>query len=139
MSRRKPFAPNPSSEVLNVHVFVIRECIALFFQWQHPYSTLVDRDVVLADTSWDSGHEKYGAPALIYAACALGALMSHDQNIRHLADLFVTSAEGIIFGNELWRADITTSQALLLCSIFEAGKGNVSKSWMLSGKPTIVD
>lgn len=60
--------------------------------------------------------------------------MSHDQDIRNLADLFATSAEEIISGSGFWRTDMATSQALLLNSVFEAGKGNVSKSWMLSGK-----
>lgn len=96
---------------------------------------MVDRDAFLADFSVDSGCGSSSpcSPALLYSICALGALMSHDQNINELADLFSASAEEAIADAPFGRASILTSQAMMLCAVFESGTGNVSKAWIYSG------
>lgn len=112
---------------------VFRECIQLFFDWQLPYSTLVDRDAFMHD--WSSGSESGSdfSPPLLHAICALGALMSQDQNIRLLADLFAATANDELSVESCWVPRLATCQALLLCAVFDLGRGDSSKAWMNSG------
>ncbi|KAL6242762.1 hypothetical protein RBB50_010408 [Rhinocladiella similis] len=116
------------SNISSIPGLVMQECIDLFFQWQRPFCRMLDRDSILSRTS--SITEPMSG--LIHAVCALGALMSHDQNIKHLASLFISAAEKEI-ANSFHTLDVTTAQTFLLCAVFESGRGNVSKGWMYSG------
>ncbi|KIW77093.1 hypothetical protein Z517_09539 [Fonsecaea pedrosoi CBS 271.37] len=134
--KSKPVLPAKAPLVDNIASIpkvVIQECITLFFRWQHPFCTLVDRDALLQDCRH---HPRTPIPrlsALLHVVCALGALMSDDHNVRELADPFAASAEDAATNNSFWCPHIATSQTLLLCSVFAAGKGKVSKAWMYSG------
>ncbi|KAH0829762.1 hypothetical protein FOPE_10154 [Fonsecaea pedrosoi] len=128
-----PAKPPLVDNIASIPKVVIQECITLFFRWQHPFCTLVDRDALLQDCRH---HPRTPIPrlsALLHVVCALGALMSDDHNVRELADHFAASAEDAVTNNSFWRPHIATSQTLLLCAVFAAGKGKVSKAWMYSG------
>ncbi|KIW25811.1 uncharacterized protein PV07_08954 [Cladophialophora immunda] len=134
--KSKPVLPSqqPSLDnITSIPKVVLQECIALFFKWQHPFCSLVDRDVLLEDCRHQSRLSKHRPSALLHSVCALGALMSDDHNIRELADQFAASAEEAVKNKCLWRPHIATSQTMLLCAAFATGKGNVSKAWMYSG------
>ncbi|KAI1623221.1 fungal-specific transcription factor domain-containing protein [Exophiala viscosa] len=123
----------PNEKMSTVPRVVFRECIQLFFDWQIPYSTLVDRNAFMHD--WSSGSESGSdfSPPLLHAICALGALMSQDQNIRALADLFAAAANDELSVESCWVPRLATCQALLLCAVFNLGHGDSSKAWMNSG------
>lgn len=114
----------------------INECIGLFFQWHYPFCEIIHRDTLLHDQFRDTSDNKIRSLALINAVCALGALTSSDKDTKDLADSFCASAENAVMQGILWDPHITYIQALFCCSIYEAGKGEVSKSWMLSGMIT---
>jgi hypothetical protein len=113
---------------------VFRECILLFFRWQLPYSAILDPDAFMLEWSSGASNGRDFSPALLHAVCALGALMSHDQNIRQLADIFSAAANEELSANLHFLPSLTTCQALLLCAIFDVGRGNRSKAWMSSGE-----
>ncbi|KIX10471.1 uncharacterized protein Z518_01554 [Rhinocladiella mackenziei CBS 650.93] len=131
-SRLSPRSPS-LEKITSIPGTVVKECVALFFRWQHPYCTIIDRHAFLSEFSSSPRTGEYCSPALLYAVCALGAGMSQDQNIKELAEPFSESAEEAVLAKSFWLSHIATSQALLLCSIFETGRGNVSKAWMYSG------
>jgi len=106
------------------------ECVKLFFRWQHPFSLMFNQDVFSRGTK----DGKYISPALLHAVCALGALMSPDRHVSELADRFAASAQQELFSQGFHTPQITSSQAYLCCAFYEAGRGNVNKAWMFSGK-----
>lgn len=112
---------------------VLAECAMLFFRWQHPYCTILDRDAFWLDFYSTPKCGESCSQGLLYAICALGSLMSQDPNIKELADLFSHAAEQAVTASPFWIPEIATSQAMLLCAIFETGKGQFSKAWMFSG------
>lgn len=109
---------------------LITECIALFFQWHYPDCMFVDRDEFLLGYLNHSHGGRHPSPGLEYAICALGALMSPEKNTRNLAEGFLSAA---INSLDLLIANDASIQALLCCSSFQAGRGNFSQAWMLSG------
>ncbi|KIW17243.1 hypothetical protein PV08_04434 [Exophiala spinifera] len=116
------------SSISSIPRLVIDECVDLFFQWQRPFCRMLDRDSIPSRTSALSEP----ISGLVHAVCALGALMSHDQNIKHLAPLFIAAAENAV-ADSFDTLDVTTAQTFLLCAVFESGRGNASKGWMYSG------
>jgi hypothetical protein len=91
-----------------------------------------DMDALLLCISGD-GPQKHCALALVYAMCALGALMSSDLIVRDMADHYATIAQSIFMQQGTLLPDTNTLQALLCCAFYSAGKGDVSKSWQYSG------
>ncbi|KIW91502.1 uncharacterized protein Z519_07468 [Cladophialophora bantiana CBS 173.52] len=122
----------PTTQTPDVPVNVLHDCVKLFFEWQFPYCNMIDRESFLREYSSGIAAGEHFASALLYAVCSLGALMSADQNIKALASLFATSAEEEI-SSKFWRSHITISQAMLLCAVFEIGRGEFAKGWMYSG------
>lgn len=128
--------PSPEKQISTIPDVVVKECTALFFAWQYPYCTIIDRNAFMADYSCSNSSPSYGgnrcspAPALLYAVCALGALMSHDHSIRQLADLFSAAADdALLFSwTTLLQPRLTISQAMLIWAVFETGRGNASKA-----------
>ncbi len=113
---------------------MINECIELFFQWQQPFSTIVDRDALRSDRP--AGSTEQTSSGLLYTVCALGALMSHDHNIKDLAPSFASAAENLLW-DAFYISHFSTVQAFLLCAVFESGRGNVSKAWIYSGSASV--
>ena len=69
---------------------------------------------------------------LVYAACALGALMSLDLEVKQTAETFSQSAQKKVIGR-LFEPNILLVQTLLCCAHYESGQDNPSKAWALSG------
>jgi hypothetical protein len=119
-----------SKSISSLPGIVINECVELFFQWQRPFSTIVDREALRSNCP--SGLTGETSLGLLYAVCALGSLMSHDHNIKDLAPSFASAAENLL-RDSFFPSHLSTVQAFLLCAVFESGRGNVSKAWMYSG------
>jgi hypothetical protein len=122
----------PIPKISEVPVQVLHDCIELFFTWQFPYCNLIGREHFLREYSSGVESGEHYAPLLLYAICSLGALMSANQNIKSLASLFAAAAEEEI-SSKFWKPHITTSQAMLLFAVFEAGRGGFAKAWTYSG------
>jgi hypothetical protein len=123
-----------SKSISSLPGIVINECIELFFQWQRPFSTIVDRDALRSNCP--SGSTEQTSSGLLYAVCALGSLMSHDHNIKDLAPSFASAAENLLW-DSFYPSHLSTMQAFLLCAVFESGRGNMSKAWMYSGSASV--
>jgi hypothetical protein len=132
------WVPGMAKSISSLPRIVVQECIALFFRWQQPYSTMIDSDAFMSDYMSGSPFGEDCSTALLYIVCALGALMSQDKNIQELASVFSSSAQDLIFSKSFWIPHLSKSQAMLLCSVYEIGKGNASKSWMYSGLFTLM-
>ena len=122
----------PTPRISDVPVPVLHDCVELFFKWQFPYCNMIDRECFLREYSRGVESGEHYAPVLLYAVCSLGALMSADQNVRSLASLFATAAEEEL-SSKFWKPRTTTSQAMLLFAVFEAGRGGFAKAWAYSG------
>lgn len=108
-------------------------CLSNFFRWQYPdIATFIHRESFLNDFLGLLLRE-YCSEELVYAAAALGAKCSDDDEIRALAPAFFETAKSKILSKKVWQPHITTLQALLCLSLYELGDGNASASWMLSG------
>ncbi|KIX97485.1 uncharacterized protein Z520_06937 [Fonsecaea multimorphosa CBS 102226] len=126
--------PTLLDNIASIPKVVVQECVALFFKWQQPFCTLVERDALLERCRHHRRPPNHSPSFLLHAVCALGALMSDDPNIRELADRFAASAEEGISDKCFWYSShIATAQTMLLCAVFATGKGQVSKAWMYSG------
>ena len=133
LTNRPLSQPTSFESTSTIPKIVFVECIALFFRWQHPYCTLLDRDAFLLDFHSAPRFGEHCTPLLLYTVCALGSSMSHDGNIKGLASLFFGSAEQELQNGVHWKTTLTTSQAMLLCAVYELGRGNYSKAWSFSG------
>ncbi|RFU34241.1 hypothetical protein B7463_g2082, partial [Scytalidium lignicola] len=117
----------------SLHNHVIYQCLALSFRWQHFCAMIIDRDRFLTDFLLGLSAGQHCSVALVYAICALGALMATDSKVRILADRFNILAQDILMSQRFEIPSLPTLQALLCSAFFEIGKNNVSKGWMLSG------
>ncbi|ETN47219.1 uncharacterized protein HMPREF1541_01410 [Cyphellophora europaea CBS 101466] len=111
---------------------VLKECVNLFFSYQRPFCTIVDRDEIeqgLLSPMDDYRQSTY----LIHAVCAMGALMSDDRHVRELANPFVASAESKLSETPFWHSRLDRAQTMLLIAVFAAGRGHISKAWIYSG------
>lgn len=107
-----------------------------FFRWQYPHFMFVYRESFLRDHYGDRRNCKYWSAALAMSLCALGTLVSQDENQRRLSDQFFLAAESIVMVSGLTRPSIPTVQAFLCLAFYEIGRGNLSKGWGFSGKDT---
>lgn len=112
---------------------VLKECVNLFFTYQRPFCTIVDRDEI-EQGLFSPMNDHRQSTLLVHAVCAMGALMSDDRHIRELANLFVASAESKLSEAPFWHSRLERAQAMLLIAVFAAGIGQISKAWMYSGK-----
>jgi hypothetical protein len=112
---------------------IVAESVALFFRWQYPNCNFIDREEFLLGYLNHSYGGKHPSPALEYAICSLGALMSIKRETRNFAQHFSSAAIRTLEVEGLLNPKDTSIQALLCCSLFQAGQGNLSKAWMVSG------
>ena len=116
---------------------IVYECLALCFRWQNLCSVIIDQDAFLNDYLVNPSLGNNCSTALIYALCALGALMSSNGMIRKLADHFSELAHDNLITQQHWAPHTTSIQALLCCALFDFGRGSVSKGSMCSGKRSL--
>lgn len=107
-----------------------RKLIASFFQNCYPFNMYVYREWFLRD--YDIGEGPYYSDSLMFAICAVGALISSDASQRHLSVIFSTKAEAMIL-QSLNLPDITILQALVMLGCLEIGQGRSSKGWLYCG------
>jgi transcription factor-like protein len=104
-----------------------------FFRWQYPHFMFVYREAFLRDHFGDRRDCKYWSAALLMSLCALGTLVSDDEDQRSLSGQFFLAAESIVMVSGLTRPSIPTVQAFLCLAFYEIGRGNLSKGWGFSG------
>lgn len=115
-----------------------QQMLSLFFQHQYYYHMVVYREYFLKD--YDSGKGPYYSDLLLYAICAMGALVSELEIVRDLSDLFASHAEEILHTSSAMESpDLTTLQALLILGQREIGRGKNAKGWLFTGKDLLPD
>lgn len=127
-------APSPFNEdVSSLYTPAIRLCIGLFFFWQYPQFMFIDRECFIQEFEQNPTDSEFCSPALIYACCAIGALMSPDPEICATSASYAESSETLLKADNLTMSRITTLQAMLVLAYYHFGRGRLSKGWMLSG------
>lgn len=116
------------------HNPTVRLCIALFFNWQYLQFMFINREAFLREFELNPIDGQFCSPALVNIICALGALMSSDPDFRALSTGFAAAAEDLVVKQDMGSPCVTSVQALLCCGCYEAGRGNLSKGWLYSGK-----
>jgi len=94
----------------------------------------IDREAFIVDYMNVDDFGQYCSPALVFAICAMGALMSPNVPVKQQANDFSTTAQRLLFQNGLGTPHITSVQALLCCAFYEVGRGDFSKGWLYSGE-----
>jgi hypothetical protein len=112
----------------------IEHTLVLFFRWQYSQFMFVYREAFLSDHFQHAFNGRYWSPPLLYALCALGAIMSPEPEIRQKADLLALQSQQMLLGFGIEQPHITFVQALLCLAFYYIGQGNYSKGWSLSGK-----
>ncbi|KAL2670062.1 hypothetical protein Neosp_014943 [[Neocosmospora] mangrovei] len=118
---------------INIEDEVIAKALMQFFKWQYPQFMFIYREGFLQDHFGDRFNCKYWSSALLLSICALGTLMSPDEEDRRSSEQFYTAAESILMVTGLTRPSIVTVQAFLCLAFYEIGRGNLSKGWGFSG------
>ncbi|KAM0420408.1 hypothetical protein ACHAPT_011829 [Fusarium lateritium] len=118
---------------INIEDEVIAKALMQFFKWQYPQFMFIYREGFLQDHFGDRVNCKYWSSALLLSICALGTLMSPDEEDRRSSEQFYTAAESILMVTGLTRPSIVTVQAFLCLAFYEIGRGNLSKGWGFSG------
>ncbi|KAF4839427.1 putative transcriptional regulatory protein [Colletotrichum siamense] len=128
-SKKSPFQDDRSNLINQT----MRLCLGLFFYWQYPLFMFIDREAFVAEFEVNPIDGDFCSPPLIYAAAAIGALMSKDPEIRSRAQGFADTAQSILTTEGLSAPRPTSVQALLCCGYYEVGQGNISRGWMFAG------
>ncbi|KAF3802847.1 putative transcriptional regulatory protein [Colletotrichum gloeosporioides] len=128
-SKKSPFQDDRSNLINQT----MRLCLGLFFYWQYPLFMFIDREAFVAEFEDNPIDGDFCSPPLIYAAAAIGALMSKDPDIRSRAQGFADTAQSILTTEGLSAPRPTSVQALLCCGYYEVGQGNISRGWMFAG------
>lgn len=81
---------------------------------------------------YDAGDGPYYSDPLMFAICAVGALLSLDPADRQLSSTFAKEAEVMVL-QSLELPDITILQALMTLGYLEIGQGRSSKGWLYCG------
>ncbi|KAJ4322679.1 hypothetical protein N0V84_004704 [Fusarium piperis] len=118
---------------INIEDAVIAKALMQFFKWQYPQFMFIYREGFLQDHFGDRVNCKYWSSALLLSICALGTLMSPDEEDRRSSEQFYTAAESILMVTGLTKPSIVTVQAFLCLAFYEIGRGNLSKGWGFSG------
>ncbi|KAI5848048.1 fungal-specific transcription factor domain-containing protein [Tricharina praecox] len=108
-----------------------RRLMSLFFLRLYPYHMYFYREFFLRDLH--AGNGPYYSDLLMYAICAMAALVSKDAAERQRSELFARRAQELLYNSGMDSPDITVLQALLLMSQREIGQGNGSKGWLFAG------
>ncbi|KAF7552800.1 hypothetical protein G7Z17_g4101 [Cylindrodendrum hubeiense] len=118
---------------INIDDEVIAKALMQFFKWQYPQFMFIYREGFLRDHLGDRVNCKYWSSALLLSICALGTLMSTDEEDRRSSEQFFTAAESILMVTGMTMPSIVTVQAFLCLAFYEIGRGNLSKGWGFSG------
>lgn len=118
---------------------LFRECISIFFKWM--YSSLflfIHRESFLYFFLNNEVDCEFVSMDLIYAISALGARISKDEYLRSHADVFYNlankntleiSGEKSVMGH----SSISKLQSLLCLALYDLGRGELTRCWLLSG------
>lgn len=110
------------------HDEMSQRLMATFFREQYPFIMLVYREYFLRD--YDIGAGKYYSDFLLYAICALGALLEDDT--IHVSEIFAAQAQSLLYAT-LDSPDLTILQGLVLLGYHEIAVGRTSKGWLFCG------
>lgn len=122
----------PQMGILSTDTTVV-ECIKNFFRWQYPDLHLfVFREAFLLDFFNPYSNGVYASKELVYAICAIGALVSENTETRAQALSFYTKSKELLMQN-LDSPSITSLQAFLLLGLFDVYNGRNNSGWMLTG------
>lgn len=110
---------------------ICQHLMSVFFQHQYYYHMCFYREYFLRD--YKAGEGPYYSDLLMYAICALAALVSEDEMVRNLSDAFSNRAQELLYGSALESPNLTTLQALLLLGHRDIGRGKGSKGWLFTG------
>lgn len=105
-----------------------------FFKWQYPQFMFIYREAFLRDHFGSREECKYWSPALLMSVCALGLLMSEDDNEEDMGARCFLAAESITIVAGSAGSSLVLVQSFLCLAFYEIGRGNLSKGWSLSGK-----
>ncbi|CAK7234996.1 hypothetical protein SBRCBS47491_009140 [Sporothrix bragantina] len=126
--------PQHVDEYGSLHGPKIALCIGLFFFWQYSQFMFIDREAFVQEYDQNPVNGEFCSEPLVYAICAIGALMSPDPDTRAISGSFATSAQDILLAKDMLGVPrVTSVQALLCCAYYEVGRGNLSKGWLFSG------
>ncbi|KAF4472061.1 transcription factor [Fusarium albosuccineum] len=84
---------------INIEDEVIAKALMQFFKWQYPQFMFIYREGFLQDHFSDRVNCKYWSSALLLSICALGTLMSPDEEDRRSSEQFYTAAESILMAS----------------------------------------
>lgn len=112
---------------------IVDDALMQFFKWQYPHFMFVYREAFLRDHFGPRVDCKYWSSALLFSICALGTLMSTEKRNRESSEQFHSAAESILIVSGFSKPSIVTVQGFLCLAFYEIGRGNLSKSWGLSG------
>lgn len=107
-----------------------RKLMAAFFTYCYHFHMYVYREWFLRD--YDAGEGPYYSDALMFAICAVGALVSPDKSHKDLSERFSRQAEAIVL-QSLNLPDLPVLQALVMLGYLEIGQGRSSKGWLYCG------
>lgn len=127
-------SPSSMSDVgqfpYSAHDDMCQTLMAQFFREQYPYSMCVYREFFLRD--YDIGVGRYYSEVLLYAICAMGALVSADPKMLSISEVFASQAEFLVY-TSLDKPDLTLLQAMILLGYRFIGHGKASKGWLFCG------
>ncbi|KAM5343319.1 hypothetical protein ACJ41O_014285 [Fusarium nematophilum] len=107
-----------------------RHLMAVFFQNVYQYNMCIYREWFLRD--YAAGEGPYYSDALMYAICAVGALVSPDTTHEPLSAILAAHAQGLVL-KSLDMPDLTILQALVVLGYLEVGQGRSSRGWLYCG------
>lgn len=118
---------------------LLRECISIFFKWM--YSSLflfIHRESFLYFFLNNEVDCEFVSMDLIYAISALGARISKDEYLKSHADIFYNLANKNtleISGETsvMAHSSISKLQSLLCLALYDLGRGELTRCWLLSG------
>lgn len=111
----------------------IVECIRLFFQWQYPdLHAFIFREAFLVDFFNPDLAGVYSSDDVVYAVCAMGALISEDASLAAKAESFYAKASDMLLQN-MDNPSISSLQAHLLLGLYDVYNGRNNRGWMRTG------
>lgn len=111
----------------------IVQCVQLFFRWQYPdLHSFVFREAFLLDFFNPKPGSVYCSQELVFAVCALGALMLEDSELFNAAPSFYSRARESLM-KKLDSPSTSSLQAFLLLGLYDVYNGRNNAGWMLTG------
>ncbi|KAL2028241.1 hypothetical protein VTO58DRAFT_110929 [Aureobasidium pullulans] len=103
-----------------------------FFKWQYPNFMFIYREAFLEDYFGTSAARRYWSPALLLSVCALGLLMSDQENHKAESSKCFNAAESIALVTGFADPSVVAVQTFLCLAFYSIGNGNLSKGWAFS-------